>query len=455
MFLSLLLVLFFRNTGFFWDNVLFGAKMGEVLYENGIFNWNMPDAFDPGHPPFLAMILALGWKIFGKTLLVSHLVLLPFVFGLLYQLDRFVSNFVLDSRKRILAFILIISDPTLFTQLILINPEVIQLFFFFLALNGLIKQNRIHKILGLFFLGIVTYRGMMLCAGLFLIEVTLLFWVENKNIRELTKISFLTDYLIGALPALIYVFWRLTTKGWLQTHPDSPWSSLWQFASLKDFIRNGIVLTQRYLDYGRIVVFAFVIGVFFRKTKLLVLKKTQQLLIVSLMSVFVIVIVSLFTKNTMGHRYFIVSYIAVILLSFILLDELKYKKIYYVILLIGLVSGNLWIYPPKIAQGWDASLAHLPYWKLRIEAIEFMDKNNIPIEQTASFFPNGTSINNIVLNDDERSFVAFTGEERYVFYSTVYNLGNKEFILLKKNYSPVKEFERNRIHLTLFKRNDL
>lgn len=70
------------NIGFFWDNTLLCSKLGHYLYNKGLFNFNFPDSFDPGHPPAIAFIQALGWKLLGKTLFVSHLIMLPFLFGL-------------------------------------------------------------------------------------------------------------------------------------------------------------------------------------------------------------------------------------------------------------------------------------------------------------------------------------------------------------------------------------
>ena len=69
--------------GIFWDSVLFASKMGNALFSNGIFNWKaIPIEIDPGHPPFLATLMAATWTLFGKSLAVSHLIMWPFVFSL-------------------------------------------------------------------------------------------------------------------------------------------------------------------------------------------------------------------------------------------------------------------------------------------------------------------------------------------------------------------------------------
>ena len=68
------------------------------------------------------------------------------------------------------------------------------------------------------------------------------------------------------------------------------------------------------------------------------------------------------------------------------------------LLLAGLISGNLWIYPRNIAQGWDATLAHVPYYNLRIEAINYLDKNNIEIDINIQLTLHGTCTNLLTEN---------------------------------------------------------
>ena len=76
--------------------------------------------------------------------------------------------------------------------------------------------------------------------------------IDKEKIKSLFNIKFLSIYFVGCLPGVAFVLWRLLTKGWLQTHPNSPWSGLWNFADFRYFIRNLIVLIWRYLDFGRI-----------------------------------------------------------------------------------------------------------------------------------------------------------------------------------------------------------
>jgi len=445
--------MFSLNEGMFWDNVLFASRMGNQLYHNGLFNINMPIEFDPGHPPFLAFINALGWKLFGHKLWVSHLMMTPFIFGFFIQLYVFIGHFIDKPFLRLAAFLLICADPTLSSHLILVNPQIIQLFFFLLSINGIIQRNSFYKIIGLAFLGIITFRGMMMCAGIFIFELLSHVIIDKKRFSVFFNKKLLLEYLIASIPAISYVTWRLITKGWLQSHPGSPWSSLWQFAGITDFLRNLLVLANRYFDFGRIGIFIFLIYILVKKKTLLNETHAKSLLILALCVDLVTIIVSLFSKNTMGHRYFMASNLAFTMLAFYLLLQFpRSGKWIYSSLLLLLVTGNLWIYSDHISQGWDSTLAHVPYFKLRSEAVHFMDEHKIPIEKTATFFPNTAKLDLIDLKGDQRSFQPFTGENEYVFYSNVYNLTDNDFKILYTNYESIATFSKCRIRVVLYKK---
>jgi hypothetical protein len=124
------------------------------------------------------------------------------------------------------------------------------------------------------------------------------------------------------------------------------------------------------------------------------------------------------------------------------------KKI--LLLFLGLLSGNLWIYSKKIAQGWAATLAHIPYHSPRIDAISYSNDHRIKTESVATFFPNYTLLNTIDLSGDTRSFSKFNGKNKYVIYATVYNISCEDLSKLDKNYSILKQFNNLNINITIY-----
>ena len=458
--LIILSIIFFFSSlrfGLFWDSVLFVSEMGNPLFYNGIFNWQaIPVQSDPGHPPFLATMVAAGWLLFGKSLFVTHLIMLPFVFGVLWQVFSLVSFFVKATKYRVWAFIFIIADPTLLSQLVLVNFEIIQLFFFLVALNAVFKSNRLYKVIALAFLGVVSFRGMMLCAGVFFIDVAMhRLYCKRSLVSFFTK-QMLIDYLIAAVPAIMYLVWRLVVKGWIIANPLEVWGNAWSFTSFEDFtknfLRNIIVLGHQLTDFGRLLPILFVLITLIIKRKTIEWKQITPIITITVFSTIVIVVFSLLINNTMAHRYYIPIYLMTALLAFLLIHEYKNRKILYIGLLSCILLGNFIVYSDKFAQGWDASLAHVPYWKLRQDAIKYLDHNQISISEVATFFPNCTAIDNVDVNGDMRSFCGFTGEEKIVFYSNVYNLSDEELDMLQENYIVIKSYKKRNVRIEIMKK---
>lgn len=79
------LVLGTMNFSFFWDTVQLGSKHAHYFYENNFKSLTLPNDIDSGHIPALGLYLAIVWKIFGKSLAISHIAMLPFVLGIFYQ----------------------------------------------------------------------------------------------------------------------------------------------------------------------------------------------------------------------------------------------------------------------------------------------------------------------------------------------------------------------------------
>ena len=173
--------------------------------------------------------------------------------------------------------------------------------------------------------------------------------------------------------------------------------------------------------------------------------------LLAITSVIFVIVTVLMATNAFGHRYFIISFSCLTLFAFLLISQFyQHKKIIYTFLFLGLITGNLWVYPKEISQGWDATLAHLPYHSLRLSAIDFLSEKDINIEEVATFFPNINSIDAIDFTEDKRSFSKFNGKNKYVFYATVYNLSNEELKILKNNYTILKQFNNFNINITIY-----
>jgi len=451
--ISLLVVLVTSFTGMFWDNVTQIYKLSEWLYATNLFNFVVPNTFDPGIPLTVPFLHAAAWKLLGKNLLVSHLLMWPFVWGFLWQLYRLVHYFFQNKQIIIWVFALVIFDPSLCSALSLINYEVVQYFLFFGAINAVFRRETTLKTLFLIFLSIISLRSMMLCASVFIFDTFLFFLLHKRRINQISFKQDIMPYLAGAIPAICFLVWHYSVKKWVFGNADSPWAECGTLVNFQGFITNIIILIHRQLDFGRIFLWIYILIILIINRKLLSGLPQRIYAVAGLWVASMLIVggVSLMINNPMGHRYFIASYIITALFTGLLIEHFYgLKRWLFAILTILLITGNLWVYPPRIAQGWDSTLGHLPYWYLRREMIHQMDDMKIPIDSTASFFPNYNSIESIDLNGDQRQFSNFTGTEPYVLMSNVYNLSDNDYDLLDTQYKPIKILRFYPVNVTLY-----
>jgi len=123
-------------------------------------------------------------------------------------------------------------------------------------------------------------------------------------------------------------------------------------------------------------------------------------------------------------------------------------------LFVGLITGNLWIYPPTIAQGWDSTLAHIPYYNLQNKMLNYIKKEKIPLEKIGSEFPSLEEQRYITLNSSQHSFKKKNiFSDKYILYSTIFNdFSDEEITYLKTNFKLKKAFTSHKIFVRLYKR---
>jgi 4-amino-4-deoxy-L-arabinose transferase-like glycosyltransferase len=177
-----------RNNAFFWDTVQLASKHGLFYYENDFSSLLLPDAIDSGHPPFFGMYIALCWKIFGKTLIVSHLSILPFLMGITWQALKFGEK-ILGEWQTFLFILLLKINPIMAGQSTLVSPDIPLAFFFLLALNSIFNQNNFKNnvLLSISILGLsmISMRGMMVAAALFIFQGYLLYFQKYPFKKEI------------------------------------------------------------------------------------------------------------------------------------------------------------------------------------------------------------------------------------------------------------------------------
>jgi hypothetical protein len=100
----------------------------------------------------------------------------------------------------------------------------------------------------------------------------------------------------------------------------------------------------------------------------------------------------------------------------------KIRNLLVGVTVLGLISGNFWVYPKKISQGWDSTLAHLNWFELQEAAEAFVVEANLRYSEIGTGFPNIGPRETIELNGVEVGFKEKDlATDCYVLYSNVMN----------------------------------
>lgn len=457
--LVFLIIVVNKNNGFFWDTIQLASGYGNFYYNDNFSKLILPTELDSGHIPAFGMYLALMWKIFGKSIQVSHLSMLPFAFGIVWQLNILCRRFIPEKYIGI-ALILILIDASLMSQTTLVSPDVPLIFFFLLALNSVFNNRKALLVISIFCLFLTSMRGMMLSICILLLDI----YVNYSFKKSITKcyIQSLLKRSILYLPALLlfiaFSTYHYQQTGWIGYHKNSPWADCFERVDWKGFVRNIFFLGWRLIDFGRIGVWIVFVLLFF-KYKSLIFKDNKKHVLYFLFAVLLLLLPlnMLWATNLMGHRYLIPIYLSFSFLSAsILFSDYVNRPFRCMLIIIWFVvslSGNLWIYPDKISKGWDSTLAHLPYYNLRQAAINYLDTNNVDFKDVDTFFPNYYSLDDIDFNNDKRYFDNYKIENNseYIIYSNIFNVDDNVYDYMFNNYESIKRFEKNGVFILIMK----
>lgn len=444
------------DDSFFWDTIQLASLHAHHYYDTSFSQLLLPDSIDSGHIPFFGMYLACFWFIFGKTLLVSHLAILPFILGSIWQLHRLLAKWIPKEYVGI-ALLLVFLDPTFLGQSVLVSPDVLLVFFFLLTLNGILENKKLLIAVGILFLFVISLRGMMVAFILFLLDCFInsnLKTTNRKIVGQLFNRIYL--YLPALLIFLLFSFYHFYVKGWIGFHSDSPWNESFESAGIGGIARNIGLVGWRIIDFGRIGIWiAFFILLFVYKRKLRTISHITNPTIIFLAFFFLLPLGMIWAQGLIGHRYLLPIYFSFSILTSVLLFSKivsnQLRMILVSIWLLILITGNLWVYPNTIAQGWDSSLAHLPYHDLRVQMIDHIQKEEIAIEEVCSFFPNLASFEHTDLSGSDQKFEVFSQDCKYVFYSNVFNIPDEAYESISSDYSLQKEFKSGSVFVRLYR----
>lgn len=441
-----LLTIFSINIPFFWDGTFF-SRLSLFFYDNGFGNFIAPDDSDTGGFPLYSSYMALMWKLFGKTLTVSHFALLPFLFGIAFEYYKLSKRF-LSERILPFAMLLLLIEPCFITQSILMGYDLMMIYFFMAALNSFYDKKLLWLSLFLTLLCMSNVRGVMLAASIGLLDLYL-----NKKIN----LIFIKKYIAPILILFGWMFYHYLQSGWYLINPlrENTHESL---VSVSMMLNQLFYCVWKINDFGRIVLWLIIIVaafIFFKK-KTIDSKNIFALLFIPLL---VLMIGMIPIGNPISHKYFIAIFLLLNIAFCFVIEQIKKRSIailVFVFSLAMLIAGNFWIYSPKYGNGWDASLKVIPFFELKNKMDVYILENNISENDVGTQFPLIANSREENLNDGtiqyQNVWAGPLTNYKYFLYSNVINTDIQEqFDEARKNWELIKEFKTGQVIISLYK----
>lgn len=374
--LQVVAVLLTADQPLFWDNVLLTGQIPTTLWEGRLSTLFVPNEI-AGYSPLWGAYIAQGWLWFGRNLFVTHLLMLPFLWGISFQLVRLAQQFV--ARRALgLTLAALISIPVLTALSVQCGPDLALLALYLTALNAILQRNRGWLVIVLIPLALVSPRGLWSLVPLFILD-QLLVGTKLFALRWQWALGKAVAYLPAGLAVAGWYYLHYTHYGWLFNDPKGEFATLAEYTTLQEYLRQLGICIWRLIDFGQIAVWlplAFVwIEILRGRVEEAPLRPVLALLTFVPAIAFSLFFASF--RNPVGHRYMLVPMLmATLWLCYEWSEALRYPRfrarVLYV--LVFFWTGHLWValYPQDWAKGWDASLAHLQVGAAKRDVATFL-----------------------------------------------------------------------------------
>jgi len=436
---------------FFWDTIQLSSRQAQWYYDQQFQQLLLPDEIDSGHPSGFGMYLAAIWLLFGQSILLSHVAVFPFLVLILsgiFRLSKILNNYWGNYLP-----LLLVLDPVLLGQASLVSPDLALLAFFIWGLIAVLQKRPTLLIFCTLGLASISLRGMMAVLALYL------FQVFNADSQPWRKPKFYLQHLWPFVPAgvlaMAFLGYHTWAKSWVGFHADSPWRESFTVLGLKGVFKNGFILGWRIADYGRSFLLLALLGLWLKLGKGWNRRPFFPLLVITLL---IQAPHFLLFQGVNAHRYLLPFFLALSLFFVQVLQQSQIlprsKRSIMVLVLIGLASGNLWLYPRGIAQGWDSTPRHWAHFSMREQVIRYLDAHKIPLQSVGTTFPEIGPLHWRDLSKRQDGFSPLDLQQnKYVYYSSVMNdFSDKEREILFHQWQKVLDLKKGGLEAVLFKR---
>jgi 4-amino-4-deoxy-L-arabinose transferase-like glycosyltransferase len=386
--LILLLILFiilkipYLGLPYYWDEAwVYGPALRFMeAHQLSLMPDALPVSYSRGHPLLFHFLGALWLRIFGVSLLSSHLFALFVSIALLIIVYYFCRSFF-SQKVGLLACFLILVQPIFQAQSVLVLPEILLSLFLLMTIFFFLKEKWIGYILA-------GTCALLTKETAIVIVISALFWFLLNSFfikkEKIKAINFISKSVILVIPIIFFCFFLILQKrinGWyfFPDHLQSISTDL--FIIIKNLIKRTIYLLT---DDGRIMLFlAMLISIYFFFSKKTYRKNPANITLIFLV-IFSAFYLFICAVNFYSNRYSISIIIPFIIMASFFIINFFTKKTYLFLFILGILCLQLFVFIPKEKSS-DCSLGYTQDIKTSKQMVEYCVDNNF---QNKSIFAN-------------------------------------------------------------------
>lgn len=298
------------NIPYWWDSAGYVVHTARQFLETN-FNPLVPrDEYTTfAHPPFFIATLAGLWKIFGESLLVSHLLNLIFAFLVLFYTyllgKELIKDKILGNLIGFSSGILLLFTPVFLAQLGIIYVEIPAVAFAVMTVYYTLKKNLLGYLIAATLMvltkEITVFIVFIVLAVIFSKEIFR--WVKRK---ELNLANFFKKIFLWSIPLFILFLWFFYHKvvsGWWLVIPGREFGGGLEMSFERIWMVFKFLFFEQWRNILTFLIIFSGIGAFFRED----IRKYFQNLKVFLIFLIPVITALFFGLTEFLHRYIIIA----------------------------------------------------------------------------------------------------------------------------------------------------
>jgi hypothetical protein len=427
------------NLPVFWD--MYGQVKTAHYYLETNFKHLLPNGSgftDNGHFPLYSLYLAALFKLFGFKLWLAHVSIIPFVIGLLYQLQMLCKRFLSDE-KALWVLVLTLIHPALIAQSIYFSSEICFVFFALWMLNTIEDLRASRMVLSSSLLCLLNLRALPL------VIIILCYFVFLKKQKSVWYL------LLSILVSVSWIFIHFYASGWFFINTENV-----GHRTVIDFIgmiKNFFWCFFKLTDFGNIIALIFIVLFCFKQ------KRIDEPIVFLLLAIIAVIAFCIPLSNPISTRYFLLVYVLALPAFIYSVSAFSKQKMITacLVFVLLLMQSNWLIKPNKYGNAWDCSLQSLTYFDVRKDLDNYVSENNISPKDVAAGFQVYFNDKYYLMNNSDKEYDLLSdtemNENLYIADSNICNNYNSQRMdYLERNYTLVKSFTKGSIYIRLYKR---